>query len=129
LLCFASTSPAAALENDQVIVPKTAAEKSDVSTRPASSSGTLTLVAVLVLACAGGWMLWRGRNGVIANFRPGARVPRNLAVEETRSLGNRQYLVVASYRDKKFLLGVCQGRIDLLSSLDDASAAPEKPRA
>ncbi|HYD83372.1 MAG TPA: hypothetical protein VEA63_04955, partial [Opitutus sp.] len=92
MLCFASTSPAAALENDQVIVPKAAAEKSDVSTRPASGSGTLTLVAVLVLACAGGWMLWRGRNGSIANFRPGARAPRNLAVEETRSLGNRQYL-------------------------------------
>ena len=42
---------------------------------------------------------------------------RSLAVEETRSLGNRQYLVVASYEGKKFLLGVCPGRINLLSAL------------
>jgi flagellar protein FliO/FliZ len=59
-----------------------------------------------------------------------SRAPRNLAVEETRSLGNRQYLVVASYQDKKFLIGVCPGRIDLLSALDNAStAAGEKTRA
>ena len=49
-----------------------------------------------------------------------------LTIDETRSLGSRQYLVVASYQDKKFLLGVCPGRIDLLSALPEKSAE-EKP--
>ena len=43
-------------------------------------------------------------------------------VEETRALGNRQYLVVASYEGKKFLLGVCPGQINLLSPLGDESS-------
>jgi flagellar protein FliO/FliZ len=65
-------------------------------------------------------MLWRGRAGGMNQF---SRVPRQLAVEETRSLGNRQFLVVASYQDKKFLIGVCPGRIDLLSALNSSSPA------
>jgi flagellar protein FliO/FliZ len=52
---------------------------------------------------------------------------RALAVDETRSLGNRQYLVVASYEGKKFLLGVCPGRIEMLSALD-GSGVKEKSR-
>jgi flagellar protein FliO/FliZ len=52
---------------------------------------------------------------------------RSLAIDETRSLGNRQYLVVASYEGKKFLIGVCPGRIDMLSSLD-GSSSKEKAR-
>ena len=39
-------------------------------------------------------------------------------VAETKSLGNKQYLVVASYGDQKFLLGVCPGKIELLSELE-----------
>ena len=46
---------------------------------------------------------------------------RKLAIDETRSLGSRQYLVVASYEGKKLLLGVCPGRIDLLTPLDSPS--------
>lgn len=125
-LAFASAGVAAELGH--VIVPKASAEKADIAERPASGSGALTWVAVLALGCAGGWMLWRGRAGALAGLRGGVRAPRNLMVEETRSLGNRQYLVVASYQDKKFLLGVCQGRIDLLSPLHESGAAPEKPR-
>jgi flagellar protein FliO/FliZ len=48
---------------------------------------------------------------------------RKLAIAETKSLGNRQYLVVASYEDKKFLLSVCPGRIELLTPLDGSSPA------
>ena len=128
-LALASAGVAAELEADHVIVPKASAEKTEVAERPASGSGTLTFVAVIALGCAGGWMLWRGRSGALASLRGGVRAPRNLVVEETRALGNRQYLVVASYQDKKFLLGVCQGRIDLLSPLHEGGVAPEKPRA
>jgi flagellar protein FliO/FliZ len=128
-LFLASAGVAAELAADHVIVPKAAPEKAEVAERAASNSGPLTFVAVIALGCAGGWMLWRGRSGALAGLRGGVRAPRNLVVEETRSLGNRQYLVVASYQDKKFLLGVCQGRIDLLSPLHEGGTAPEKPRA
>lgn len=79
--------------------------------------GPLTLVVALLLAAAGGWVLWRQRRHRVAG-----RDGRLLAVDETRALGNRQYLVVASYDGKKFLLGVCPGRIELLSPLGEGAA-------
>ena len=42
---------------------------------------------------------------------------RKLTVSETRMLGNRQFLVVAEYEGRRMLLGVCPGRIELLSEL------------
>jgi flagellar protein FliO/FliZ len=75
--------------------------------------GTVTVVGTMLLAGAGGWLLLRGRKLPF----PG-RVARKLAIDETRSLGSRQYLVIASYEGRKMLLGVCPGRIDLLTALD-----------
>ena len=69
-------------------------------------------MAFLLLAGAGGWLLWRGRTKRLL----GQEAPQ-LAIAETRSLGNRQFLVVASFEDKKFLLGVCPGRIELIAPL------------
>lgn len=93
---------------------------------PAATTGgmlhSMSLYLGLALAGAGGWMVWRNRRG-----QPVGRDLRALSIAETRSLGNRQFLVVASYEDKKFLLGVCPGRIELLSSLDgDAGSARGK---
>jgi len=122
-LVFATAVFAAPSDENQVIVPKHAAEKSAPIAGGATGSGVLTVVAVLALAGAGAWLVWRGRGRGLAGFN---RTARNLAVEETRSLGNRQFLVVASYQDKKFLLGVCPGRIDLLAPLNES--APEKSR-
>lgn len=71
------------------------------------------LLMSLLLAGASGWLFWRAR------LASGGSVPlRKLAIAETKSLGNRQYLVVASYEDKMFLLGVCPGRIEMLTPLD-----------
>ena len=99
-----------------VIYPRSSATR----TEPASGSGAgypAILLAALALAGGGGWLFWRGRSA------PGATATlRKLAIAETKSLGNRQYLVVASYEDKKYLLGVCPGRIDLLTPLDGAPA-------
>jgi flagellar protein FliO/FliZ len=75
----------------------------------------------LVLAGVGGWFVWRNRHRVA----PG-RDAHALTVEETRALGNKQFLVVASYEGKKFLLGVCPGRIDLLAPLDGTAASRAK---
>lgn len=92
---------------------------------PTSAAGggvmnAVTLVLAVLLAAVGTWMIWRNRRGAV-----GTRDSRNLAVEETRSLGNRQYLVVASFEGRRFLLGVCPGRIDMLAPLDDRKRTVE----
>lgn len=112
-----------AADENAVIFPATG--NPSVNAPAATTGGTLhsmSLFLGLALAGAGGWMVWRNRRG-----QPVGRDLRALAINETRSLGNRQFLVVASYEDKKFLLGVCPGRIDLLSTLDgDASSVRGK---
>lgn len=115
---------AAPTDGNEVISPKALVEK---SAPPAGGpgAGAFTAVAVVLLAGAGGWMLWRGKTGGLAQL---SRAPRQLAIEETRSLGNRQFLVVATYQDRKYLLGVCPGRIDLLAPLNESTPSPEKPR-
>jgi flagellar protein FliO/FliZ len=112
-----ATAPAS-LPEDRIIYPGRATDGSAVAAPSAGSGlrGLTTFFGVLALAGAGGWMLWKKR----AEAGPG-REGRLLAVDETRPLGNRQYLVVASYEGRKFLLGVCPGRIDLLSPLDGSS--------
>lgn len=122
--CLGAT--AAPTDENQVIVPNSTLAKPAPAGLPPAGTGTLTVLAILLLAGGGAWFLWRGRAGGMAvAFN---RTARQLVVEETRSLGSRQYLVVASYQDKKFLLGVCPGRIDLLAPLDGTTAAPDKPR-
>lgn len=107
---------AAAADDNTVIVP--GASRAEAPARGAASSlNSVTLLLGLALAAAGGWMVLRHRRGT-----PVGRTQRALAVDETRSLGNRQYLVVASYEGRKFLIGVCPGRIDLLAPLDGSPA-------
>lgn len=74
------------------------------------------LVLLLALFGAGIYIL---RNG-IPTFRMGQKVVRKLNIEETRSLGGRQFLVVAEYEGQRMLLGVCPGRIDHLCVLKTA---------
>lgn len=118
-LTFAHFAAAAPTDENQVIVPAGSATKTAAPAAGAPGAGAFTLVAVVMLAGAGAWLLWRGRGGKLATLN---RATRHLAIEETRGLGNRQYLVVATYQDKKFLLGVCPGRIDLLAPLHDGAA-------
>jgi flagellar protein FliO/FliZ len=110
-------APAPAASEDRIIYPGASAGNASPSL-PASSGtrGLTTMLGVIALAGAGGWLLWKKRTeGTIR------REGRLLAIDETRPLGNRQYLVVASYEGRKFLLGVCPGRIDLLSPLEGTS--------
>jgi flagellar protein FliO/FliZ len=110
-----------AADDDTIIVPGASRAESAAKSGGVSLN-TVSLLIGVVLAGVGGWMVWRNRRGV-----PVARDLRSLAIDETRSLGNRQYLVVASYEGKKFLIGVCPGRIDMLSPLD-GSPANERSR-
>jgi|CXWL01.1.fsa_nt_gi flagellar protein FliO/FliZ len=97
---------------DSVIYPRLA-EVPAATASQTPGGGHYVLVAALVLAGAGGWMFWRTRTSP-----GGAAAVRQLSIAETKSLGNRQFLVVACYEGKKFLLGVCPGRIDLLTPLE-----------
>jgi flagellar protein FliO/FliZ len=125
LLVTATLAAAAPSSDDQVIVPGHTAETPAAPVSSASRSfGLVTVVGIIVCLGAGGWLLWRGRGLSI-----GGRVARQLTVDETRSLGSRQYLVVASYQDKKFLLGVCPGRIDLLAPLHEPAPDGKHPSA
>ena len=100
----------------------TAATAAAPATRNDSGYGARTLLVVALLLAAGGvWVLMRRRAG--PGFLAG-RTVHKLQIEETRSLGNRQYLVVAVYEDKKLLLGVTPGQIQLLTPL---SAGEEQP--
>jgi flagellar protein FliO/FliZ len=94
----------------------------DAPVHASDGYGATTLVGVLLLGGTGAWLFLRGKK---INL-PG-RNPRRLVIDETKSLGSRQYLVVASYEGKKLLLGVCPGRIDLLTPLDSPPNAPKAP--
>jgi flagellar biogenesis protein FliO len=83
------------------------------------------LVAFLLLLCAGFLLFYRGP-GLWSGLRMGARGTRKLQVEETRALGQRQFLAVVEYEGKRLLLGVSPGRIDYLCPLEGAEAeAPD----
>jgi flagellar protein FliO/FliZ len=116
-LCAATfLGRALAADDGQVIYPGGTPGATAPAPKPGQGFGFVTVLGVVLLAGAGGWMLWRGRKVAV-----GGKDQRLLAIDETRPLGNRQYLVVASYEGKKLLLGVCPGRIDLLASLNGES--------
>jgi flagellar protein FliO/FliZ len=107
---------------DPVIYPRgSAAADAPASAASGGSNASLILAGVL-LAGAGGWWLWLKRRDGLRG--PGGKTTR-LNIAESRSLGSRQYLVVADYDGKKFLLGVCPGSIELLTPLDGEKI--EKP--
>jgi len=81
--------------------------------------GSGLILATAILAATAGWWLWQKRR---SSFRAGAAGAARLAIVESRSLGSRQYLVVADYDGRKFLLGVCPGRIEMLTPLDGEKA-------
>ncbi len=120
-ICAALVTCGFSADDNTVFTP--GASKADAPAKSANASlSSMSLVFGVLLAGAGGWMVWRNRRGV-----PVGRDVRALAIDETRSLGNRQFLVVASYEGKKFLIGVCPGRIDMLSPLD-GTGSPQKAR-
>lgn len=112
-------------KSPDAIIRPAAAPRGETPTvnAPSGSFGALTFIGALALATGGIWLAKRGRLPGAAN-----RDLRHLTVEETRPLGNRQYLVVAAYDDKRFLIGVCPGRIEFLTALD-ASAKGREPSA
>lgn len=109
---LAAASPAVGADDSKVIFPKTSAESAPTA-EAGSSPWAGTVVGALVLVAGGVWFLARSR----AAKTGGGVSLAALKVEETKPLGNRQFLVVASYEGQKFLLGVVPGRIEFLSAL------------
>lgn len=122
-LAVATVVPAWAADDNRIIFPGGTGHATEPASAGGGTANLVTLVVALVLAAVGAWLFLRNRRttGI-------AREGRSLTIEETRSLGNRQYLVVAAYEDKKFLLGVCPGRIDLLAPLTDGRAKEDSSR-
>jgi len=87
---------------------------------PGGSSATWVFTVLVIGAAAGVWY-WRRRGGS----------PRRkhglIAIEDTRPLGNRQFLVVASCDGRRFLLGVAAGGIQMLSPLDPKEEVIDEP--
>jgi flagellar biogenesis protein FliO len=75
--------------------------------------GFLFLVSVLAL------FLWFQRKGGLGI--PGLQQNRDLKLLETKSLGNRQFLIVVQYGEQKMLLGVTPGQINHLCYLEDGA--------
>lgn len=118
---FAVTASAQEKAAEPVIYPRgtAAAEK---SAAPAAAGGLQSyfLLGAAAVAAAAGWWLWSKRRTGAVNAGPA-----KLAIVESRSLGSRQYLVVADYDGRKFLLSVCPGSIDLLTPLDGNPPPPK----
>jgi len=88
---------------------------------PYGSAGMLQILVYFLLIAAllgAGFYFTRSGFGVLAGKAKGER---KLVISETRSLGNRQFLIVAEYENRKMLLGVCPGKIDYLSTLAGGS--------
>ncbi|HEY3757014.1 MAG TPA: flagellar biosynthetic protein FliO [Opitutaceae bacterium] len=117
-----SPSAAGSLDNNTVLVPRADSAHAAPGATVGWSGGMITFF-VLVLGGAGAWMLWQRNRGGSAGLSRGLGGGHGLQVSETKSLGNRQFLIVASYGERKFLLGVCPGRIDLLAPLDPSAPA------
>lgn len=83
------------------------------------------VVALLILLGAGLVVLLK--KGHIGGVRVSGKVAKKLQVEESRMIGQRQYLLVVGYDGKKMLLGVCPGRIDYLCPLDSEADDVDGP--
>lgn len=125
LLLLGLALPAFAQTPDDIVRPRAPAPAAaPLAGRPEGRTNTTLLLFGLAAAGAGGWLLWQQRR---APRGLTGREARKLAIAETRTLGNRQYLVVADYDGRKFLLGVCPGRIELLVPLNDDAPRAKTP--
>jgi flagellar protein FliO/FliZ len=121
-LLFASgwlgaATPTAPRSADTVIFPQPV---EPTVARPADSPSTGYIVFVVLCLGGGAWLWFRAKGKGRSLKTTGSEI----SIDETRPLGNRQYLVLTSCRGRSFLIGVSQGRIDLVSEVPSSDPAP-----
>jgi len=115
----AAPAPDAGRTGDTLIYPADAA----APVADHAGGGGTWLFAAAVFGATGAFFVWKRLRAAPARSRA-----TSLVVEETRALGNRQFLVVAVCQGRRFLLGVAPGSIQLLSPLDEKEPARDRPR-
>jgi flagellar protein FliO/FliZ len=120
LLGLVLALPLLAQTKDDVIYPRGTAPAGAPSSAESGRTNTFLLLGTAAVAAAAGWWLWQKRRTAGVSGQAA-----RLNIVESRSLGSRQYLVVADYDGRKFLLGVCPGSIAMLTPLD-GTGTPEK---
>jgi len=109
----AADTLSAARSGDTLLYPTGGPTTADSGSSQASSAFSASWIFVgLVGAAAGGVWYWRRRKQPVLGRRG------TIQIEDTRPLGNRQFLVVASCDGRRFLLGVAGNGIQMLSPLD-----------
>jgi flagellar protein FliO/FliZ len=114
-------APAPSPTPAQLLVPSTQLPADPANIGHGSGLQLSIYLCLLIALLAGGTFLLK--NGFTI-FQPKSKGARKLNIAETRMLGNRQFLVVAEYEDRKMLIGVCPGRIELLCDLSGKSDEP-----
>jgi len=111
-LMHAAEPVSAARVGETLLYPAGGPTSDGVAATTSAATSTTWVFVLLVGLLAGALWYWR-------NKKPSKLGRRgNIQIEDTRALGNRQFLVVASCDGRRFLLGVAAGGIQMLSPLD-----------
>ena len=110
-------APAAPRSADTVIFPQPVEQS---AARPAGTPSTGYIVFVVICLGGGAWLWFRAKGKGRSLKNSGSEI----SIDETRPLGNRQYLVLTSCRGRSFLIGVSQGRIDVISEVPSSEPTP-----
>lgn len=118
----------AAIDDDLVIDPsRTGSETTSNTVLAELESGPSfgVVVAYLGLFCGAGYFVWRYiKKGSLSPARPDGS--NGIHITDTKSLGNRQYLVVVECDEQRMLVGVGQGFINHLCFLDGTRQLAEE---
>ena len=121
-LALGLAAAAADPQGESVLYPRAPRSAAAPADERSGRANSVLVGVALLAAAAGGWLLWRQRRSPAG----AGAAARHLSIAESKPLGNRQYLVVADYAGRKFLLGVCPGRIELLTPLGDGQPFEEE---
>lgn len=112
----AESAPAETVEVPDVLLPRTDTESEGEKDQRASTGWMGLRIFLFLSVLAAGALLWRYYGPKMrgkVSFNPGG----SLRILESKSLGGRQYLVVAEWDGQRILLGIGPGQIRHLCSL------------